>query len=338
MMSRLNRSSYVSPDIVDHIAGEMIAKEMWDKLATQCRRYDSATIASLIEQLVTTRLRDAETVDKHISVMGTTRTCSPWCIERQTTEARTPQQNGVAERTNRTIMEAAGAMLHPASIPPSFWVRGDGGSVSAQPLSNQGTDRGDAVSSNKKAHVSRDVTFHESVPGGTLLTTAVRPALAAVLTVTAGVRPAKATATKSRSKTRRGSGDLSRSETRRGNRDQDRSKTRRGSGSNDRSKTRRGNGDVSRSKRRRGSGGHHRSRSRRAGGEEQSGQQWRHTSRRAGGHWPTVDDQSPPPHGHGVRRRRRQRAWSRSAQWTAVSQPISSHLTSRHRATGDGQR
>ena len=43
-------------------------------------------------------------------------------IERQVTVARTPQQNGVAERMNRTIMEAARAMLHGAGLPLSFWV------------------------------------------------------------------------------------------------------------------------------------------------------------------------------------------------------------------------
>ena len=42
-------------------------------------------------------------------------------IERQVTVARTPQQNGVAERANRTIMEAARAMLHAAGLPLSFW-------------------------------------------------------------------------------------------------------------------------------------------------------------------------------------------------------------------------
>ena len=41
-------------------------------------------------------------------------------IERQVTVAHTPQQNGVSERANRTIMEAARAMLHVASLPFSF--------------------------------------------------------------------------------------------------------------------------------------------------------------------------------------------------------------------------
>ena len=158
-------------------------------------------------------------------------------IERQVTVARTPQQNGVAERANRTIMEAARAMLHAAGLPLGFWEyavtaavylrnrsptkaltdatpyeawRGDKPDLShlrvfgcraymhvdktkrskLQPRSIPVVFVGyateakawlvyDPVSGNKKTHVSRDVTFHESVPGGTLLTTAVRPAEAA---------------------------------------------------------------------------------------------------------------------------------------------------------------
>lgn len=42
-------------------------------------------------------------------------------ITRQVTVPRTPQQNGVAERANRTIMEAARSMLHAASLPLKFW-------------------------------------------------------------------------------------------------------------------------------------------------------------------------------------------------------------------------
>ena len=42
-------------------------------------------------------------------------------IDRQVTAAYTPQQNGVAERANRTILEAARAMLHAADLPQSFW-------------------------------------------------------------------------------------------------------------------------------------------------------------------------------------------------------------------------
>ena len=47
----------------------------------------------------------------YLSIMG---------IERQVTVARTPQQNGVAERVNRTIMEAARSILHAAGLPMSF--------------------------------------------------------------------------------------------------------------------------------------------------------------------------------------------------------------------------
>ena len=42
-------------------------------------------------------------------------------IKRQLTTPRTPQQNGVAERMNRTIQESARSMLQTAALPDSFW-------------------------------------------------------------------------------------------------------------------------------------------------------------------------------------------------------------------------
>lgn len=42
-------------------------------------------------------------------------------IRRQLTAAYTPQQNGVAERKNRTIMNMVRSMLTTRSIPKSFW-------------------------------------------------------------------------------------------------------------------------------------------------------------------------------------------------------------------------
>ena len=156
-------------------------------------------------------------------------------IQRQMSTARTPQQNGVAERANRTIMEAARSMLHAASLPLSFW---EHAVMTAVYLRNRSptkalTDatpyeawRGEkpdlshlrvfgcraymhldktkrsklqprsipvifvgypteakawlvydpVASGSKKTHVSRDVTFHESVAGSTLLTAAVSAA------------------------------------------------------------------------------------------------------------------------------------------------------------------
>jgi hypothetical protein len=42
-------------------------------------------------------------------------------IEVQNSAPRTPEQNGRAERLNRTIMDKAEAMRHMASLPPSWW-------------------------------------------------------------------------------------------------------------------------------------------------------------------------------------------------------------------------
>ncbi|GJX44659.1 ribonuclease H-like domain-containing protein [Tanacetum coccineum] len=42
-------------------------------------------------------------------------------IKREFSVARTPQQNGVAERKNRTLIEAARTMLVDSKLPTTFW-------------------------------------------------------------------------------------------------------------------------------------------------------------------------------------------------------------------------
>ena len=48
--------------------------------------------------------------------------CAEHGIHRQHTEPDEPHQNGVAERSNRTIAEGATALLAQSKLPPSFWV------------------------------------------------------------------------------------------------------------------------------------------------------------------------------------------------------------------------
>ena len=48
--------------------------------------------------------------------------CSDKGISRQYSAPRTPQQNGVVERKNRTLIEAARTMLSESRIPMYFWV------------------------------------------------------------------------------------------------------------------------------------------------------------------------------------------------------------------------
>nr|GEY98281.1 copia protein [Tanacetum cinerariifolium] len=47
--------------------------------------------------------------------------CSSWILQ-QTSVARTPKQNGVVERRNRTLVEAARTMLSATKVPLFFWV------------------------------------------------------------------------------------------------------------------------------------------------------------------------------------------------------------------------
>nr|GFC29516.1 retrovirus-related Pol polyprotein from transposon TNT 1-94 [Tanacetum cinerariifolium] len=47
--------------------------------------------------------------------------CDAHGIKRQLTAPYTPEQNGVAERKNRTVIEMARSMLKMKGMPDSFW-------------------------------------------------------------------------------------------------------------------------------------------------------------------------------------------------------------------------
>ena len=47
--------------------------------------------------------------------------CESDGIKRQLTAAYTPQQNGVCERKNRTIMNMVRSLLTRSSVPKAFW-------------------------------------------------------------------------------------------------------------------------------------------------------------------------------------------------------------------------
>ncbi|MCR2847954.1 DDE-type integrase/transposase/recombinase [Weizmannia coagulans] len=47
--------------------------------------------------------------------------CNEYGIEHQFSAPRTPQQNGVVERKNRTIQEMARTMLNENNVPTYFW-------------------------------------------------------------------------------------------------------------------------------------------------------------------------------------------------------------------------
>ncbi|GKF46968.1 putative ribonuclease H-like domain-containing protein [Tanacetum coccineum] len=47
--------------------------------------------------------------------------CEQKGIKKEFSIARTPQQNGVAEKRNRTLIEAARTMLADSKLPTTFW-------------------------------------------------------------------------------------------------------------------------------------------------------------------------------------------------------------------------
>ncbi|GKC41856.1 retrovirus-related pol polyprotein from transposon TNT 1-94, partial [Tanacetum coccineum] len=49
--------------------------------------------------------------------------CQMKGIKREFSVVRTPQQNGVAERKNRTLIEAARTMLADSLLPTTFWAK-----------------------------------------------------------------------------------------------------------------------------------------------------------------------------------------------------------------------
>ena len=58
--------------------------------------------------------------------------CTEAGIKRELTTPYNPQQNGVAERKNRTIMEAVKAMIHDQDLPMHLWAEAAGTAVYVQ--------------------------------------------------------------------------------------------------------------------------------------------------------------------------------------------------------------
>ncbi|GJT83352.1 putative ribonuclease H-like domain-containing protein [Tanacetum coccineum] len=63
--------------------------------------------------------------------------CSRKGIKREFSNARTPQQNGVAERRNRTLIEATRTMLADAKLPVTFWAEAQYGDYTSTFLSQE---------------------------------------------------------------------------------------------------------------------------------------------------------------------------------------------------------
>ncbi|GJY63674.1 putative ribonuclease H-like domain-containing protein [Tanacetum coccineum] len=75
-------------------------------------------VENLIDQRVKVIRCDNETEFKNKEM---NQFCERKGIKREFSVARTPQQNGVAERKNRTLIEAARIMLADSKLPTTFW-------------------------------------------------------------------------------------------------------------------------------------------------------------------------------------------------------------------------
>nr|GEU47727.1 putative ribonuclease H-like domain-containing protein [Tanacetum cinerariifolium] len=82
--------------------------------------------------------------------------CSRKRIKREFSNARTPQQNEVAERRNRTLIEAARSMLADAKLPVTFWAEAVN-TACTNSTSFLGTK--EAAGQDVKKDVKKDVSF-----------------------------------------------------------------------------------------------------------------------------------------------------------------------------------
>ncbi|GJZ11031.1 ribonuclease H-like domain-containing protein [Tanacetum coccineum] len=103
--------------VYDHGKGGLtclIAKATTDESNKWHRRW----IENQLNQKVKTIRCDNGTEFKNRDVIEF---CGSKGIKREYSNARTPQQNGVAERKNRTLIEAARTMLADSFLPNTFW-------------------------------------------------------------------------------------------------------------------------------------------------------------------------------------------------------------------------
>jgi len=94
--------------------------------------------------------------------------CKEASIKRETTTPYTPEQNGVAERKNRTIMEVVRAMLHDQRLPKFLWAEAANTAVYVQnqcphqPLGSN-TPEENFTASQREVVISHDVIFREDM-------------------------------------------------------------------------------------------------------------------------------------------------------------------------------
>ncbi|GKA37798.1 ribonuclease H-like domain-containing protein [Tanacetum coccineum] len=101
--------------VIDSTAGE------------DCRKYSKSLLLLVVKLLLlvlVTTARRASSVSYKLVLLVIfvmNQLCEIKGIKREFSVARTPQQNGVAERKNKTLIEAARTMLTDSKLPTTFW-------------------------------------------------------------------------------------------------------------------------------------------------------------------------------------------------------------------------
>eukprot|EP00253_Pinus_taeda_P021756 PITA_21756 len=133
----------VLDSVLLNVLGEATVKALWDKLRTLYQSKSLVNKLFLRKKLYNLRMKDGDLVTEHLNAFNIVTEkkikvlradnggefcskefeefCKKCGIARQKTTPYTPQQNGVAERMNKMLMQRARSMLNGARLGQEFW-------------------------------------------------------------------------------------------------------------------------------------------------------------------------------------------------------------------------
>jgi transposase InsO family protein len=112
----------IKDHLIHHISSLSSSKQMMDTLT---RLFEGSNInqrMTLRSQLKNVKMQNSETIHSYFSRVNQIKEyCKEVGIKRELSTPYNPQQNGIAERTNRTIMEVVKGMIHDQDLPMHLW-------------------------------------------------------------------------------------------------------------------------------------------------------------------------------------------------------------------------